>query len=152
MLSCSCIWNLNVMNDLGPSCLMLHEKCWVLLHSSTKQIYKCYIFNIFIFLQNVKRKPDKRNFVSILNAQFMHVTVRYSREELKYRLSDCSFLLPLDPTNTRRQNIAVPVSHERRRLHTVQPIWRWGKRGWLHATLKARAMQPPLPSLGTIVD
>lgn len=76
----------------------------------------------------------KHNFVCvlvllcILSTQFMHTTLRYSREallnigkihhELKYSLLDCNFLLHLDPTH-----------------------------GRLHAWLKARATQPPLLSL-----
>ncbi|KAK7888822.1 hypothetical protein WMY93_024382 [Mugilogobius chulae] len=90
----------------------------------------------------------------LLSTQFIDAIVRYSREELlnicrvqpefEPNLLGFEFLLRLDPTNTPKQAPGVDAFDRRK---TVHPKRRRGKRGGLHARLKARANKPPLPSL-----
>ncbi|KAI4905610.1 hypothetical protein NFI96_003218 [Prochilodus magdalenae] len=89
--------------------------------------------------------------------QFSSGAVSYSREallefgkvhhELTFSLSDFDFLLRSDTADTSQQGPAAPASGRRRSGRTECPRRKRGKRGGLHARLKARAMRPPLPSL-----
>lgn len=93
----------------------------------------------------------------VLNAQFTQATGRQCREELldigkvhhkhKNHLLDCDFLLRLDPTNTSQQDMAAPASHEWRSQQTVCPRQWQGRKGGIHARLKARGARPLLPML-----
>lgn len=86
----------------------------------------------------------------ILNVHYTRATVSYSREallnigkvhhELSFSLSDFGFLL-------RREDAAVPASGEPSSWQTKRPRRKRGRRGGLHARLKARATRPPVPSL-----
>ncbi|KAI4894209.1 hypothetical protein NFI96_027345, partial [Prochilodus magdalenae] len=88
---------------------------------------------------------------------FSSGAVSYSREallefgkvhhELTFSLSDFDFLLRSDTADTSQQGPAAPASGRRRSGRTECPRRKRGKRGGLHARLKARAMRPPLPSL-----
>ncbi|KAI4889154.1 hypothetical protein NFI96_009762 [Prochilodus magdalenae] len=71
---------------------------------------------------------------------------RRSLEDQKI-LSDFDFLLRSDTADTSQQGPAAPASGRRRSGRTECPRRKRGKRGGLHARLKARAMRPPLPSL-----
>ncbi|KAL6481971.1 hypothetical protein MHYP_G00100510 [Metynnis hypsauchen] len=62
-------------------------------------------------------------------------------------LSDFNFLLRSHSTSASRQGPAAPASGERCSRRAERPKWKRGKRGGLHASLKARATRPPLPSL-----
>lgn len=87
------------------------------------------------------------------SATHTYATVRYSREELlnidkvhhelKHSLLDFDYLLRLDQANSSWQDTATLASSR----PTVRSRWRQGKKGGLHARLKARATRPPLPSL-----
>ncbi|KAI4889038.1 hypothetical protein NFI96_000828 [Prochilodus magdalenae] len=90
-------------------------------------------------------------------SHFSSGTVSYSREallefgkvhhELTFSLSDFDFLLRSDTADTSQQGPAAPASGRRCSGRTERPRRKLGKRGGLHARLKARAMRPPLPSL-----
>ncbi|KAI4904828.1 hypothetical protein NFI96_006812 [Prochilodus magdalenae] len=62
-------------------------------------------------------------------------------------LSDFDFLLRSDTADTSEQGPAALASGRRRSGRTERPRRKRGKRGGLHARLKARAMRLPLPSL-----
>lgn len=93
----------------------------------------------------------------LLNIHPACAILHYSRVELldidisynvpETSLLDFHFSQRLDLANISREGPAAMASHEWRRRPSAQPKRKLGKRGGLHARLKARATKPPLPSL-----
>ena len=95
--------------------------------------------------------------ICTLNLKYGNAAVKYSREalldiglahhELTLSLMDFNFLLRRNPTNHNREGPTTPAVGDQCCRRRERTGWLRGKRGGLHARLKARATHPPLPSL-----
>ncbi|KAL7838324.1 hypothetical protein AOLI_G00267280 [Acnodon oligacanthus] len=90
---------------------------------------------------------DSQPFSIVIVSREALLEIGKVRHELTFSLSDFNFLLRSHSTRSSQQGPAAPASGEQCSRRTEQPKYKRGKRGGLHARLKARATRPPLPSL-----